>query len=121
LFLPLFFIADYINESVLDEIIKIALNITNEKQHDEEMESMDVMVFDFISKQEEGLIFYSIKNLTNMFREFTEESADWLNSKWFGRALKRLNLVVDKKRKHQGIEVMLDVPKAKEKLTIFKK
>lgn len=121
LFLPLFFIADYINENVLDEIIEIALGITNEKQHEEEMESMDVMVFDFISKQEEGLIFYSIKNLTNMFREFTEESADWLNSKWFGRALKRLNLVVDKKRKHQGIEVMLDVPKAKEKLKLFKK
>lgn len=121
LFLPLFFISDYINQEVLDGIIQIAKDITYEKQHEEEMESIDVMVYDFISKQGEGLEFHSVKSLTNLFREFADESSDWLNSKWFGRALKRLNLVVDKKRKGSGMEVLLNVPKAIEKLKMFRK
>ena len=79
------------------------------------------MVYDFISKQEEGLIYKSIKSLTNQFRDFADESEDWLNSKWFGRALKRLDLVVDKRRKGSGMEVMLNVKKAKKKIKMFKK
>ena len=58
--------------------------------------------------------------LTNEFRNFADENAEWLNSKWFGRALKRLNLIIDKKRKRSGIEIMLNIPKAKEKIKIFK-
>ena len=121
LFLPLFFLSEFISEEVLDEIIEIALKVTQEKQHEEEMESVDVMVFDFISKQLEGLEYHSVKDLTNKFREFADEGAEWLNSRWFGRALKRLNLVIDKRRKSSGVEVMLNVPKAIEKLKIFKK
>ncbi len=120
LFLPLFFISNYISSEVLDKIIKIALNITSEKKHEEEMESVDVMVYDFVSKEEGGLIYQSIKNLTNRFREFADEPGEWLNSKWLGRALKRLNLVMEKRRKRSGVEVMLNVKKAKEKLKIFR-
>ena len=42
-----------------------------------------------------SLLDYSIKALTNQFRDFADESEEWLNSKWFGRALKRLDLVVN--------------------------
>jgi len=121
LFLPLFFIAEYINEKVLKEVIGIALDITSEKKHEEEIESIDVMIFDFISKQEEGLEYISMKNLTNMFREFADEPGEWLNSKFFGRALNRLNLVVDKRRNDKGVNVLLNVPKAKEKIKMFRK
>jgi hypothetical protein len=121
LFLPLFFIANQISEQVLDEIIEIAIKTTLKKQQEEEIESTDVMVFDFISKQEQGLNWFSIKRLTNQFREFADESGDWLNPRWFGRALKRLNLVLDKRRKGKGIEVMVNIIKAKEKLKIFRK
>jgi hypothetical protein len=63
---------------------------------------------------------YSVKELVNQFRQFSDENSDWLNAKWFGRALKRLNLIVDKRRKGHGIEVSLDIPKAKNKSLMFK-
>ena len=95
--------------------------MTSEKKHEEETESVDVMVYDFISKQEEGLIYMSVRELTNQFRNFADESEEWLNSKWFGRALKRLDLVIEKRRKGYGMEVMLNVKKAKKKIMMFKK
>jgi len=120
LFLPLFFIAIELGDNILKETIKTASNITLEKTHEEEMESSDVMVLDFISKRESNLIFYSVKILADEFRSFINENEDWLNSKWFGRALKRLNLVVDKRRTHRGIEVILNVKKAQEKIRMFR-
>jgi hypothetical protein len=122
LFLPIFFIANIINEDVFSEIIEISKAITKEKKHEEEIESKDVMVFDFISHQESSLNYHSVNQLTNEFREFIGASSndDWLNAKWFGRALKRLNLVIDKRRRGKGNEVSLNVNKAIDKLKIFK-
>jgi hypothetical protein len=119
LFLPLFFIANIISKKILEETIETAKIITEQKKSDESLESLDVLVYDFISKQNNVLEYISVKELTERFKQFSEENAEWLNSKWFGRALKRLNLVLDKKRKGHGIEVMLNVNKALEKLKIF--
>ena len=44
----------------------------------------------------------------------------WLNNEWFGRALKRLDLVLDRRRRTRGREVTLNIGKAKEKLKMFK-
>lgn len=120
LFIPIFFIANIIDKNILKEVIEIAKNINSEKKHEESIESVDVMVYDFISKQESGLIYHSVKNLTENFRSFADEPADWLNSRWFGRALKRLNLINEKRRKYSGVEVMLNVDKALKKLRMFK-
>ena len=121
LFLPLFFIAEFLGQEMLVEIIRISKDITAVKKHEQQIESYDMMVYDFISKKEAGLTYYSVKQLTNDFREFAEENEEWLNSKWFGRALARLNLVVDKRRLKHGIEVMLNIAKAKEKFKMFGK
>jgi len=121
LFIPLFFISNFINKDYLEKIIEIAKDVTDKKKKEEETESIDVMVFDFVSKREGGMVWYSIKDLTNEFRQFADENSDWLNNKWFGRALKRLNLIVDKRRKGYGMEVMLNPTKALKKLNIFKK
>ena len=45
-----------------------------------------------------------------------EQDDKWLNEKWLGRALKRLKLIVDKRRLGSGIEVTLDIKKAKQKV-----
>jgi hypothetical protein len=37
-----------------------------------------------------------------------------------GRALKRLNLIIDKRRIAKGIEVTLNIEKAEQKLSMFK-
>lgn len=122
LFLPLFFIAHSISEEVLEETIKTAQDITMERKHEEEIESLDVMLIDFISKFEPGIRYYSAKMILNQFKEFADIGDDKeINLKWLGLALKRLNLIVDKKRKNQGVEYYFNVEKAKNKLKIFKK
>lgn len=121
LFLPIFLIANFIGVNILEETIKFTVDIINTKKQEEEIESVDVMVIDFISRQDEGLVWYSIKDLTNHFKEFSDEVEEWMNPKWFGRALKRLNLANEKRRKSYGVEVILNIIKAKEKLKIFQK
>ena len=119
LFLPLCFMAEFIGEEVLEELLEIAIKITNDKKHEEETESIDVMVYDFVSKQPQSLEFFSVKQLCEQFKHFSDEGEDWLNVKWFGRALKRLGLVFSKRRKGYGVEVMLNVKKAKDKMRMF--
>ena len=65
----------------------------------------------------------SQKLLTSLFRVFLGDSDDeerWLNDKWVGRALKRLQLATYQKREASGRLVLLNVDKAKQKLKIFK-
>lgn len=121
---PILTIAQLLDEQVFDEILKICSNLVHEKKADELSDSKDVMLYEFVSKQE----FYRynavlVKELTAKFRSFTGEDDDedrWLNEKWMGRALKRLNLVTSKKKVNVGRQVTLNVDKAKEKLKIFK-
>jgi len=120
IFMPLFLIAKIIGEDVLSYTIKTASTIVSERKHEEEMESKDVLLYDFVSKLESILNYYSIKQLTVDFRNYINSSEEWLNDKWFGRALKRLNLIIEKKRKSSGIEVILNVSKAKDKIKMFR-
>lgn len=123
LFMPLFFIASAIDEdfSLTDKIIKIAQDISEERKHEEEVESYDILLYKFIAGFESSLKYHSVKGLTNQFRTDFDLTEDWVNSKWFGRALKRLSLVSSKKRTRQGVEVIINSAKAKEKLKIFEK
>jgi len=121
LFLPLFFMAEFLGQEIMVDIIRVAKLIIASKKEDQEMESKDIMVYDFISRKESNLSFYSVKQLTDGFREFSGEIDDEINSKWFGRALKRLNLVIDKRRLGHGVEVTLNVVKAQNKFKMFEK
>ena len=106
---------------ILDNTIEIIKKIIEEKREEDVMESRDILVYSFISKQSND--WYKVKELVNIFRqqiEFDEKEENWLNAKWMGKALKRLNLVGQKRRTGQGVEVVLNIEKAKEKLAIFK-
>jgi len=59
---------------------------------------------------------YSIDN----HYEESEEEDKWLNDKWLGRSLKRLNLVIDRRRMASGMFVTLDYNKAKKQVEIFR-
>lgn len=124
LFFPLFLIAKAIDENIFDNTLKIAKKITEEKENEEFAESKDISLLDYVSKQE----FYKhefvpINNILREFKMFTsidEEEIKWMNSKWIGRALKRMKLIVQKRRKEKGIEVILDIDKAKRDILHFK-
>ena len=120
LYFPLFLIAKEISEQVFDESIYIAKKNIVEKKIDEITESKDVLVYKLISAEKPD-VYYKIQDLTNVFRLMMGEgfNSDWLNSQWMGRSLKRLNLITTKRRTGEGIEVMLDVEKAKRKIQMF--
>jgi hypothetical protein len=119
---PLFVIARVISDDILIKILEISKEITKEKKQDEMTQSRDVMLLEFVSNLNEG--FYKIKELVDMFKNFIDydekdEYSNWCNPKWFGRALKRLELKIDERRMGSGREVRLNINKAKEKLKMF--
>lgn len=122
LFFPLFLMASNIREDLLDKIIEIALIIVNEKKTDEFLENKELNFIEFVSEQaDEG--FIEVSEVTRRFKQYLheeEEEIKWINTRWVGKALKRLNLNKEKRRVGKGIEVILNTKKAKEKNQMFK-
>jgi hypothetical protein len=123
LLFPLLLLADFINEEIFNKMLKIAKETTEEKRREEIIESKDVSLIDFVSQMGLDRDFKSIKIITREFRDFLsidEGDEKWINSRWFGRALKRLSLVKEKRRVRQGIEIIADVDKATKKMRVLK-
>lgn len=123
LFFPLIIIANYCGEEILNETLETAKKIVAEKKETDILENKDVSLIDFVAQQQECSEFISIKEILKNFKEFLKEDDEenkWVNSKWIGRALTRLNLIVEKRRKTNGIEVTLNYEKARQKIKIFK-
>lgn len=122
LYFPLFIIANSLGEDILSDILIIAKEKTSRKKENDFMESKDISFIDFVSKLD-PLRYYSISNLTSMFKLFFENNdtnLDWLNAHWMGKAFTRLNLISLKKRVSRGIDIMPNVSKAVDKLKMFK-
>lgn len=123
LFFPLFSIAALCGDKILDETIKTAEWIVKQRRSEAIVENKDVALIDFLSQKEPSSDFIHIKEITNEFKAFLEEddeSSKWTNTRWFGRALLRLNLVIQKRRVGRGIEVVINYQKAKDKIKLFK-
>jgi len=124
LFFPIFIIARIISEDLFKDILKLAEKIINEKKSEEYAESRDVALIDFVSKQEDWRgSFHTVHDICTNFRLVVALDPDeekWLNPKWIGRALKRSKLIVQKRRLGKGVEVLIDIDKAKEQLKRFK-
>ena len=119
--LPFFIISS--NLGLIDETIEILKNIMDDKKIEYLMESKDIQIFDFVSNQDVLMDFTNITNLNNRFRDFigvSDKEDNWINSRWFGRALKRLALIKEKRRRSGGMEVIIDITKAQEKMKMFK-
>jgi len=117
---PLLVIARYLGS--FDEFLEIIKKMVQEKKVEDFVESKDIQLFDFVSRQD-AMNFVSITKLTSKFRDFIgvdEKEETYVNSRWMGRALKRLALVREKVRKSGGVEVVLDITNAKKRLEMFK-
>ncbi|MHA1874023.1 MAG: hypothetical protein ACTSVB_07905 [Candidatus Heimdallarchaeaceae archaeon] len=114
LFMPLFIIAHEISDDVFDNILNIAGQIVKEKHIDEISENRDFSFIAFLSNFDNKTDdWIKIIKLTNEFKEFEEE--DWINARWIGRVLKRLNIIKGKRRLKHGREVILNWKKIDEK------
>jgi hypothetical protein len=123
LFLPLLILSKLIGDEVFDRVFEIISSMVNQKREQEFTDSIDVALYQFVLDREEDTGFLPIKELTREFRIYTGEEGSedrWMNERWMGRALRRLNLVVDKRKLGGGAQVRLDYSKARNKLLIFK-
>ena len=122
LFMPMFLISNFISKDLVLENIEIAKKLIEDTKHEEEVENKDILLIEFIAGLDVGISdYYLVKDLTHKFKEqFDLLDDEDVNPKWFGKSLKRLNLIIDKRRRGRGIEVLTNSVKAKEKLKMFK-
>jgi hypothetical protein len=94
-------------------------SIFKKKQEEEFTENYDISLIDYIS-QESKTGYILMNEIVRKFKEFLQVNEEWINNKWMGRALKRLDLVIEKRRKSYGVEIILNIKKAQKKIRMFK-
>jgi len=117
---PLLIISEVLGEDILEKIIKIIKEIVQDRTEDDFTENKDVALIDFLSQELENDNYHRVIEITENFKKFLQINEEWINSKWVGKSLKRLNLIKLKKRMNRGVEVVLDYKKAQEKIKMFK-
>ena len=121
LFFPLFIIADICGEEILNKITEFSKEMVRQKRQQDLETNIDVQIYELVSKYPNSE-FIGVSDLVKRLREsleYGEHKEGWLNNKFFGRALRRLNLVLADRHGSKR-EVRLDVEKAKEKIKLFK-
>jgi hypothetical protein len=121
LFLPLLLIANKLGEEYFNKMLEIAKKKVKEKKVEEATLNNDVLLYEFVSLQDGT--YFKVNELTDLFKLWLGEKLydkdSEINNRWMGRALKRLNLIVEKRRLAGGVEIKLDTLKAKEKGKMF--
>jgi len=123
LYFPLYIISNTFSQNVLKKILQITGKMYEDSKTEERTESRDVMVYQFVAMQDDNGEYEDMIDLLNQFKKYVhddEHDFQWVNSQWLGRAFKRLNLVVDKRRLRSGIQVTLDIKKAVQQVEMFK-
>ena len=116
---PLLLVSNEIGE--IETTLSTLSKIVEERREEDVTENKDILLIDFVSQEKEGSGFDTIRSTLKNFKGFIQSDEDWINEKWLGRALKRLNLIVQKRRRSFGTEIILNITKAKEKIKIFKR
>jgi hypothetical protein len=118
--IPLLIIADFLGNEVFNELVDTLKFLVEEKKSDDIVENLDISLIDYISQLPESDKWITLKELTNDFKNTINNDDGWLNEKWLSRALKRLNLIKQKKRFNYGRCVVLNYAVAQEKIKMFK-
>jgi len=116
---PLLLISNQISQEILKETSLTLKELFIIKKEEELTENMDISLYDFVA-QYTTIDWVSISELTKEFKEFLQSNDEWINTRWMGRALKRLVLVKEKKKLSRGAYVILNIEKATQKIKMFK-
>jgi hypothetical protein len=107
LFFPLFFIAHRCG--VIDSFLQTARKYVDSKEF-EESQNIDEQLKAFVAERNGALTdFVSISLLLSEFRMSLENPENWINSRWFGRALKRLGLILKQRVVNGRSQVLLNI------------
>jgi len=117
LFFPLFIIADICGKKVFEDVIKFSKKIIDQRRAQDREDNIDVQIYDFVS-QYPTKEFVFVSEFTREFKEFVGITDEWLNSRFLGRGLRRLNLVLGEKHTNKR-SIRLDLKKAQEKIKLF--
>ncbi|KKL86086.1 hypothetical protein LCGC14_1948210 [marine sediment metagenome] len=116
---PICLIATLISSGTLKETTLTLKSIFKGKKEEELTDNLDISLYDFVS-QEPQKDWIQVKEIAKRFKEFLQSDDEWINAKWIGRALKRLNLIKEKKRIGRGVSIILNIEKAQKKIKMFK-
>ena len=125
LFLPLFIVGDMCGKGVLDDLLKLAKMVIKQKHSTDREENKDVQLYEFVAglSSIDEFDFISPTILIQRFREHLEIKENqelWLNSRYLGKALRRLKLVIAERKTSKRNEVKLNIEKAKQKILMYK-
>tara|TARA_R100001530_G_scaffold133097_1_gene106101 strand:- start:953 stop:2305 length:1353 start_codon:yes stop_codon:yes gene_type:complete len=123
LYFPLLILSDILGDDLFKKTLEIAKKKFEEKNNEEYAEDPNVVLLEFLWNnyyKEESLEYIPILKIHNNYQLNTSHDKE-ADVRTTGRALKRLNIVLDKKRSSEGVKVMLDFPKIKEKLKRYNK
>lgn len=108
IFFPLFFIS-YLCEDI-DNFLITAKDYVEHKEEEEAIDDYDERLKNFIIERfSEIKDFIPVSPMCKNFRESLENPEEWINVKWFGRALKRLDLVKNKRVVNGKAQVLLKI------------
>lgn len=122
LWLPLFCVASFISEELLNEIVNIAIGDILIKKETTAVEDRDTTFLMFLYLYLEGHSinseYYKVSDIREEFRfqEGIGKTEYFPSSEWIGRALKRLKLLNHKRRVAKGIEVNINKNKIRERI-----
>lgn len=119
---PMCILGYIVSDDVFKQTTPILSNIFHAKREEDFVENYDISLIDFVSQlpQDFGKHLHSISKITQEFKEFLQINEEWLNNKWMGKALKRSEIIKEKRRKGRGIEIILNIEKAQQKIKKFK-
>lgn len=117
--MPLLVLSYILNSEIFEENLKIMGEFDKNKRQEDYLENHDNYMIDFVS-QYPNKHFATIKSITQEFRDFTQSDEDFINPKWTANCLRRLNLILEKKRTRRGIEVILNIEKAQDKMRMLR-
>ena len=119
LFFPLFIVANMISKETLEELLEISKKITKQRKNSDREENIDVKLIEFISEKQ-YIGYVEVSKIVNDLKNLFGEDEKWINSRGISRALKRLNLILDRSSSGKARQVKLNIPKAKEKILMYK-
>lgn len=112
IFLPIIILSFSIDIETVDKIIKIAEKISEDRRMENVAENRDMALVGFLVGYIQKIPQNEYVKPSAIAKEFREdEGENWINSKWVGRAVKRLNFVIEKRRLARGIEITLNEKK----------
>jgi len=111
---PILVLSKLINDEVFFRIVTLALEHEYQRYEENVAEVLENVLITALSSIVKEDDYYRVSEITSKLKELEPETEKWVNSKWVGRALKRMGLIMEKKRHSSGVMVRLSPEKIKE-------